>query len=66
MSWQLIVLTLQLCLGGGLLLGGFRRALRSYNLKDGQIAIGITMMLVGAGMLATVELSISLLAPPKP
>jgi hypothetical protein len=65
MPWQLFVLALQLGLGGGLLLGGFRRAIRSYNLKDGQIPIGIAMMLVGALLLATVDFTISLLAPQK-
>ncbi len=65
MSWQLIVLVVQVALGGGLFLGGMRKAIHEYN-TEGPIWGGIAMMAVGALLLLLVHPMISWIAPAKP
>ena len=66
MSWQLIFLAAQVALGGGLFLGGMRKAIYAYNTREGLIWGGIVMMAAGALLLLTVQPMIGLIAPEKP
>lgn len=66
MSWQLIVLTAQVALGGGLFIRGMRKAIYEYNTGEGPIWGGVAMMAAGALLLLLVQPMIYWIAPAKP
>jgi hypothetical protein len=66
MSWQLALLVSQIALGGGLLLGGMRKAVYEYNTGEGPIWGGVVMMAAGALLLLLVHPMIAVIGPEKP
>ncbi len=66
MSWQLVLLVLQVALGGGLLLRGMRKAIYDYNTGKGPVWGGVAMMAAGALLLLLVHPMIGLIAPERP
>jgi hypothetical protein len=86
MSWQILVIAAQIGIGGGLVLGGLRRAAHYWLAhrdknhaeylakKLGEpkatslrpAGIGVLMALAGALLLATTDMTVEMLRPPRP